>query len=250
MAQEHFLFALRLGDDSLILGQRIGEWTGHAPTLEIDLSLANIALDYIGQATYFLGAAGVIENVGRDADSLAYHRDVLDFQNCLLVEQPNGDFAQTMARQLLFSTWQRMRFERLAESQDEQIAAIAAKAMKETAYHAQLSTEWVIRLGDGTEESALKMAKGLEWHWRFIDELFEIDEVDKAMIAVGVSFDPNDFKKEYEAEISRTLRSAKLDIPPKPWPINGGRRGHHSEHLGHLLAELQYLPRSIPEAKW
>ena len=168
---------LRLGDDSLILGQRLGEWCGHAPSVEVDLSLANMGLDLIGQATHFLNAAGAAEGQGRDGDALAFRRDVLDFRNCWLVEQPNGDFAQTMARQFLFSTWQEMLFGHLEGSSDETIAAIAAKAVKEVRYHAELSAEWVIRLGDGTEESRRRMAAGLDWHWRFVPELFEMDAI-------------------------------------------------------------------------
>src|SRR3954465_2657733 len=156
-----FEFLLRLGDDSLILGQRLAEWTGHAPSVEVDLSLANIALDLIGQATFFLNHAGEMEGKGRDGDRLAFHRDVLDFRNCLLVEQPNGDFAQTMARQFLFSTWQRRLFEHLAATADETIAAVAEKAVKEVSYHAELAAEWMIRLGDGTEESRRRMVDGL-----------------------------------------------------------------------------------------
>src|SRR3954465_10759974 len=172
-----FEYLLRLGDDSLILGQRLSEWTGHAPSVEVDLSLANIALDLIGQATLFLNHAGETEGKGRDGDRLAFHRDVLDFRNCWLVEQPNGDFAQTMARQFLFSTWQQMLFGHLEGSADDFIASVAAKAVKEVRYHSELSAEWVIRLGDGTDESRRRMAEGLEWHWRFVSELFEMDEM-------------------------------------------------------------------------
>jgi len=162
-----FEYALRLGDDSLILSQRLGEWCGHAPVLEVDLSLANLGLDLIGQAILFLGIAGTVEGQGRDADRLAFHRDVLGFRNCLMVEQPNGDFAQTMARQFLFSTWQEMLFGHLEGSTDDFIASVAAKAVKEVRYHAELSAEWVIRLGDGTDESRRRMIDGLDWHWRF-----------------------------------------------------------------------------------
>ena len=156
-----FDYLLRLGDDSLILGQRLGEWCGHAPSVEVDLSLANMGLDLIGQATHFLNAAGEVEGKGRDGDALAFHRDVLDFRNCWLVEQPNGDFAQTMARQFLFSTWQEMLFGHLTGSSEPRIAAVAAKAVKEVRYHAELAAEWVIRLGDGTEESRRRIEGGL-----------------------------------------------------------------------------------------
>jgi ring-1,2-phenylacetyl-CoA epoxidase subunit PaaC len=245
-----FDHALRLGDDSLILGQRLGEWCGHAPSVEVDLSLANIALDLIGQATHFLGHAGEIEGKDRDGDALAFHRDVLDFRNCLLVEQPNGDFAQTMARQFLFSTWQKMLFDHLIGSSDEAIAAVAAKAVKEVTYHQELAAEWVIRLGDGTDESRGRMTEGLDWMWRFIPELFEMDEVATEAARQGVGVDVSVFREDYDARIKAVLAEATIEVPADQRPILGGRRGHHSEHLGHLLAPMQYLPRTYPDAKW
>jgi ring-1,2-phenylacetyl-CoA epoxidase subunit PaaC len=236
-------YLLRLGDDALILGQRLGEWCGHAPALEVDLSLTNLALDLIGQATHLLSGAG-------DADQLAFHRDVLDFRNCLLVEQPNGDFGQTMARQLLFSTWQHMLYERLAGSSDEFLRDIAAKAVKEVAYHRELAAEWTVRLGDGTEESARRMRDGLEWCWRFVPELFEVDKLLEGLIDSGVAADPRAFEAEYRSALAEVLAKAGIETPPDQRPILGGRRGHHSEHLGHLLAPMQYLPRTYPDAKW
>jgi ring-1,2-phenylacetyl-CoA epoxidase subunit PaaC len=240
-----FEYLLRLGDDSLILGQRLSEWCGHAPSVEVDLSLANMALDLIGQATYFLNYAGEVEGKGRDGDALAFRRDVLDFRNCWLVEQPNGDFAQTMARQLLFSTWQRMLFERLASSNDSTIAGVAEKAVKEVAYHEALAGEWVVRLGDGTEESRRRMIDGLDWNWRFVPELFESDDLVGFMAERGIGTDPQLLRDEYESRIR-----AVLEAPKDQRPILGGRRGHHSEHLGHLLAAMQYLPRTYPDAVW
>ncbi|TMJ19244.1 MAG: phenylacetate-CoA oxygenase subunit PaaC [Alphaproteobacteria bacterium] len=241
---------LRLGDDSLILGQRLGEWCGHAPSVEVDLSLANMGLDLIGQATHFLNYAGEAEGQGRDGDALAFHRDVLDFRNCWLVEQPNGDFAQTMARQFLFSTWQEMLFGHLQASKDETIAAIAAKAVKEVRYHAELSAEWVIRLGDGTEESRRRMAGGLEWMWRFIPELFEMDAIATEAARLGIGADVAAFREDYDARIRAVLAEGTLEAPADQRPILGGRRGHHGEHLGHLLAVMQYLPRTYPDAAW
>jgi ring-1,2-phenylacetyl-CoA epoxidase subunit PaaC len=241
---------LRLGDDSLILGQRLGEWCGHAPSVEVDLSLANMGLDLIGQATHFLNAAGVAEGQGRDGDKLAFHRDVLDFRNCWLVEQPNGDFAQTMARQFLFSTWQELLFGLLEGSTDETIAAISAKAVKEVRYHAELSAEWVIRLGDGTEESRRRMEEGLDWNWRFIPELFELDDLASEAVSRGIGVDPTLFRGDYDRRIRDVLAEATLEVPKDQRPILGGRRGHHSEHLGHLLAVMQFLPRTYPDAKW
>lgn len=241
---------LRLGDDSLILGQRLGEWCGHAPSVEVDLSLANMGLDLIGQATHFLNAAGEVEGKGRDGDALAFRRDVLDFRNCWLVEQPNGDFAQTMARQFLFSTWQRMLFDHLTASREARIAEVAAKAVKEVRYHAELAAEWVIRLGDGTDESRQRMADGLDWHWRFIPELFEMDAIATEAASRGIGADVALFREDYDARIRAVLAEATLDAPKDQRPILGGRRGHHGEHLGHILAVMQYLPRTYPDATW
>ena len=241
---------LRLGDDSLILGQRLGEWTGHAPSVEVDLSLANIALDLIGQATHFLNYAGEVEGKGRDGDALAFHRDVLDFRNCWLVEQPNGDFAQTMARLLLFSTWQKALFDVLKSSADQTIAAIAEKAVKEVSYHQELAAEWVIRLGDGTDESRRRMQDGIDWMWRFVPEMFEMDEAASFLAARGIGADVAALRADYDRRIDAVLAEATLDRPRDQRPILGGRRGHHSEHLGHLLCTMQFLPRTYPDATW
>ena len=243
-------YALRLGDDSLVLGQRLSEWCGHAPMLEIDLALANIALDLVGQTTHFLGLAGSLEGEGRDADALAFGRDVLDFRNVLLVEQPNGDFAQTIARQFLFSNWQELLLRELAGSRNETIAAISAKAVKEVAYHARFANEWMIRLGDGTEESRDRVVAGLDWMWRFVDELFAVDETIQALIADGIAGDVSSLRPEWDARIAATLAEAKLETPKPRRAVTGGRTGHHSEHLGNLLSEMQFLPRAYPGAVW
>ncbi|TMJ16664.1 MAG: phenylacetate-CoA oxygenase subunit PaaC [Alphaproteobacteria bacterium] len=245
-----FEYLLRLGDDSLILGQRLSEWCGHAPSVEVDLSLANIALDLVGQATHFLNLAGEAEGKGRDDDALAFRRDVLDFRNCWLVEQPNGDFAQTMARQLLFSTWQKLLFRSLVGSSEPTIAAVAEKAVKEVTYHQELASEWVIRLGDGTEESRRRMQEGLDWMWRFVPELFEMDDLAAFMAEKGIGVDLPAIRDEYDRQIRDVIAEATLDLPPDQRPILGGRRGHHSEHLGHLLAAMQFLPRTYPDAVW
>ncbi|MES2138024.1 MAG: 1,2-phenylacetyl-CoA epoxidase subunit PaaC [Pseudomonadota bacterium] len=236
-------YLLRLGDDALVLGQRLGEWCGHGPVLEVDISLANLALDQIGQATLLLGAAG-------DADQLAFHRDVLDYRNCLLVEQPNGDFAQTIARHFLYTTWQHLLLQRLAKSTDQFLREFAAKAVKEVAYHRELAREWTVRLGDGTEESARRMAEGLDWCWRFVPELFEVDATLQAVIDAGIAPDPREFEEEYRGSVAAVLSEARLEAPAEQRPILGGRRGHHSEHLGHLLAVMQFLPRTYPDAAW
>jgi len=246
-AQSRASYALHLGDDALILGQRLSEWCGHAPALEIDLSLANLALDLVGQATSFLAHAAALQGQG-DADALAFHRDVLDFTNCLLVEQPNGDFAQTIVRQFLFSTWQHLLYQRLATSTDPTLAAIAAKGVKEVAYHAEVSADWVIRLGDGTPGSAARMAAALDWHWRFVDELFA--PADPALVAAGIAVDAPALRPAWDARIAAVLAEANLATPAARRAVTGGRRGHHSEHLGHLLAVMQHLPRSYPGAVW
>ena len=241
----YYDYLLRLGDDALILGQRLGEWCGHAPSVEVDLSLANLALDLIGQATHILNQAN-----NDDGDELAFKRDVLDFRNCLLVEQPNGDFARTIVRQLLYSTWQHMLFEQLSESPDPFLRGIAAKAVKEVAYHRQLASEWTVRLGDGTDESSARMREALDWCWRFVPELFEVDETLEGLIALQAVPDPRGLERDYRAAIAGVLAEAKLDVPADQRPILGGRRGHHSEHLGHLLAVMQFLPRTYPDAVW
>lgn len=245
-----FTYALRLGDDALILGQRLSEWCGHAPTIEVDLSLANLALDLIGQANHFLGLAGALEGGNRDADALAFRRDVLDFSNCLLVEQPNGDFAQTIARQFLFSTHQELLLQSLTSSRDERLAAIAAKAVKEVAYHRQLASDWVIRLGDGAEESASRINAGLDWMWRFADELFEMDDLETGLAREGLAADKSALRAQWDQRIDTVLAEATLQRPKPRRPALGGRSGHHTEHLGHLLSEMQFLQRAYPGATW
>jgi ring-1,2-phenylacetyl-CoA epoxidase subunit PaaC len=190
-----------------------------------------------------LGEAG-------DADRLAFHREVLAFRNCLLVEQPNGDFARTIVRQLLYSTWQHLLLGRLTESADAFLHDFAAKAVKEVAYHRELSSEWAIRLGDGTEESASRMADAVGWCWRFLPELFEVDEVLRPLIESGVAPDPKSFEEDYRESLAKVLSEARIDPPADQRPIVGGRRGHHSEHLGHILAPMQFLPRTYPDARW
>jgi ring-1,2-phenylacetyl-CoA epoxidase subunit PaaC len=175
---------------------------------------------------------------------------VLDFKNSLLVEQPNGDFAQTIARHLLYTTWQHMLLQRLTGSSDRFLAEFAQKVVKEVAYHRELAAEWTIRLGDGTEESARRMAEGLGWNWRFVPELFEVDETLQAVIDRGIAPDPRTFEEEYRSAIAAVLAEAQLEAPADQRPILGGRRGHHSEHLGHLLAVMQFLPRTYPDATW
>lgn len=245
-----FEYLLRLGDDSLVLGQRLIEWCGHAPALEVDLSLANLSLDLIGQATLLLDLAAEVEGGGRDADALAFHRDVLAYRNCLMVEQPNGDFAQTIARHFLFATVQLSLFEALAGSSEPRLAAIVAKAVKELRYHVEISESWVLRLGRGTAESRRRMVDGFDWHWRFVDELFASDEIERALAARGIAVDRATLRPGFDAALARVLGGAGLDLPTWPRGVLGGRRGHHTEHLGFLLAVMQFLPRAYPDARW
>lgn len=245
-----FEYILRIGDDSLILGQRLSEWCGHGPILEEDIATTNISLDLIGQATNFLNYAAVVENAGRDADALAFLRVDREYRNVVLVEQPNGDFGDTMMRQFLFDAFRKIYFERLQHSKDEQLAAIAEKSLKETRYHLKHSSEWVIRLGDGTEESHNRAQNSLNVLWRYRSELFYMDQVDAELIQHGIAIDLNAFRNEYDSFVSSILDEATLVPPANNWEFGSGRTGKHSEHLGHLLAEMQYMQRAYPNMEW
>jgi ring-1,2-phenylacetyl-CoA epoxidase subunit PaaC len=245
-----FEYILRIGDDSLILGQRLAEWCGHGPILEEDIALTNISLDLIGQATNFFNYAAVVENAGRDADQLAFLRIDREYKNTVLVEQPNGDFGDTMVRQFLFDAFRKLFFEKLQYSKDEQLAAIAEKSLKETRYHLKHSSEWVIRLGDGTEESHNRVQNSLNILWRYRTELFFMDEIDAELIKQGIAIDLNTFRNEYDMFVSSILDKATLTPPANNWSFGEGRIGKHSEHLGHLLAEMQYMQRAYPNMEW
>jgi ring-1,2-phenylacetyl-CoA epoxidase subunit PaaC len=245
-----FEYILRIGDDSLILGQRLSEWCGHGPILEEDIALTNISLDLIGQATNFFNYAAVVENAGRDADKLAFLRIDREYKNTVLVEQPNGDFGDTMVRQFLFDAFRKLFFEHLQHSKDEQLAAIAEKSLKETRYHLKHSSEWVIRLGDGTEESHNRVQNSLNILWRYRTELFFMDQVDAELIQQGIAIDLNTFRHEYDSFVSSILEMATLVPPTNNWAFGEGRIGKHSEHLGHLLAEMQYMQRAYPNMEW
>ena len=245
-----FEYLLRLGDNCLILGHRLSEWCGHGPALEEDLALSNVALDLIGQTQLWLGLAGEVEGRGRDADKLAYLRDAGEFRNVLLVEQPNGDFAQTMARQFYFDAWHYLLLRELSSSADAGIAEIAAKALKEVSYHLERSREWVIRLGDGTEESHRRMQDGIDDLWMFTGELFEMDEVDREIAARGIGPDLAALHAPWLDLVRATAEEATLTLPQPGWTQRGGKRGVHSEHLGYILTELQFLQRAYPNATW
>ena len=246
-----FTTLLRMGDNTLILGHRVSEWCGHAPALEEDIALANTALDLIGQTQMWLGLAAEVEGAGRTADDLAMLRDVWDFRNVLLVEQPNGDFGQTILRQYLFDAYHLLRLQALATSTDDRIAAIAAKAVKEVRYHVERSAETVIGLGDGTEESHTRMQAALDRLWPYAAELLESDAADAEMAAQGIAPDPASLKPDYDAAVGLVLAEATLTPPTVAYPQSGGRSGkRHSEHLGHLLSTMQWLQRAYPGATW
>jgi ring-1,2-phenylacetyl-CoA epoxidase subunit PaaC len=241
---------LRLGDDRLILGHRMSEWTGHGPILEEDIATANIALDLIGQAAQFLKLAGEVEGAGRDEDALAYFRDGVKFRNCLLVELPKGDFGDTMVRQFLFDAYSVLQLEALTKCGHETLAAIAAKALKEDKYHLRHSSEWVVRLGDGTPESHARVQRSLDHLWKYTGELFASDDIDAAVAALGVSVDQAGIKARWDAVVNDVLARATLTRPADGPMQMGGRRGRHTEHLGHLLATMQSVARAHPGASW
>ncbi|MAC72649.1 phenylacetate-CoA oxygenase subunit PaaC [Rhodobacteraceae bacterium] len=243
--------ALRLGDNALILGQRLSEWCGHAPALEEDIALANIALDLIGQTQLWLGLAGQLEGCKQSADELAFHREVYDFHNLLLVEQPNRDFGHTMMRQYLFDAFHFLHLKALQTSGDQRVGDIATKAIKEVTYHLERSGETVITLGDGTEESRFRMQSALERLWPFVGEMLSDDEVDHAIADANIGPLPSQLKNDYLQTIEPVLRQATLSTPEGSFAQKGGKSGKmHSEHLGHLLAQMQYLQRAYPDARW
>lgn len=245
-----FEFLLRRADDTLILGHRLSEWCGHGPILEEDIALTNLALDLIGQATEFYNYAAKIEGKGRTEDDLAFLRYEKDYKNVLLVEQTNGDFGKTIARSFFFDHFQVLLYEALLTSKDEQIAAIAAKGIKEVKYHVKHNSEWMIRLGDGTEESHNRIQESVTDLSRFLEELFYQDEADELLIKAGIIPDISVFKSTYFENIERVLEEATLILPEKKWHLNGGREGRHSEHLGYLLAEMQFMQRAYPGMEW
>ncbi len=243
-------FVLRLGDDRLVLGHRMSEWCGHGPILEEDIAMANIALDLVGAANMFLGLAGELEGKGRDADALAYFRDGVRFRNALLTELPNGDFAFTMMRQFLFDAFSIVQLEALAACSHADIAAIAAKSLKEDRYHLRHSSEWVVRLGDGTEESHGRMQRALDGLWRYTGEFFEDDTVTKAVAEQGVGLDIGAMRARFIALVTDVLARATLSPPDDAVMASGGRVGRHTEHLGHLLTVMQSVARAHPGASW
>lgn len=251
----HIEYTLFLADNALILGHRNSEWTGHGPILEQDIALSNIALDLIGQARWLYQHAGRLAQESQadsavTEDSLAYGRDSWDFRNCLLVEQPNGDWGKTIMRQFLFSAWQYYYFEELHKSRDCELAAIAEKSLKEVTYHLRWSGEWVIRLGDGTDESHRRMVGALDQLWKFTGELFVAAPYELALMTTGIAVDPEPVRRRWNEKVREVLDAAQLTVGTDSFMQRGGKDGKHTEHLGYLLAEMQFLQRAYPNCEW
>jgi len=244
------LYALRRADDALILGHRLSEWCGHAPVLEEDMALANMGLDLLGQARELYSYAAKVEGKGNDEDKFAYLRDIRQYRNLLLVEQPNGDFAHTMVRQFFYAGFVDLYWRAMMKSSDATLAAIAAKSEKESAYHLRHSSEWIVRLGDGTEESHRRAQASIDDLWAFTGEMFHIDESERALIDSGIAVDPVTQRPQWLKTVSDIVSEATLVLPRSDWMQQGGRSGRHSEHLGHLLSELQSMQRTFPGVTW
>jgi ring-1,2-phenylacetyl-CoA epoxidase subunit PaaC len=244
------LYTLRRADDALILGHRLSEWCGHAPALEEDMALANMGLDLLGQARELFGYAAEIEGSGNDEDKFAYLRDVRQYRNLLLVEQPNGDFARTMTRQFFYAAFADLYWRAMVRSTDATLAAIAAKSEKESAYHVRHSSEWMVRLGDGTEESHRRVQAAIDDLWAYTGEMFAVDDGERGLIDRGNAVDPATLRPQWLRTISDVVSEATLALPESDWMQQGGRDGRHSEHLGHLLSELQSMQRTFPGATW
>ena len=245
-----FIYVLALGDDALILGQRLSEWAYKAPFLEEDIALSNISLDMFGRANLYLEYATSLNGGDTTADDLAFKRNEREFTNHLLCEQPNGNFADTMVRQFFLDSFYKLFFKKLTESKDEQLSAIAQKSIKETTYHFRHSSKWIIRLGDGTAESHEKVQSAIDNLWMFTNELFEMNEIGNKMVAQKIGVDCSKLKIEWDKIINEVLSEATLNRPEDANMPTGGRQGIHTEHLGHLLSDMQYLQRAYPDATW
>jgi ring-1,2-phenylacetyl-CoA epoxidase subunit PaaC len=243
-------YLLRLGDDRLVVGHRLSEWCGHGPILEEDIALTNIALDLIGEATLLLKLAGHVEGKGRSEDTLAYFRDGIDFRNALMLELPKGDFGFTIARQFFSSVYALLQMEALTRSSNADLAGIAAKAVKESRYHVRHCAEWVVTLGDGTDESHARTQSAVDDLWRYTGELFIADDVDREIASAGLGVDPSTLSEQWHTEVARVLDAATLTVPKTGYMQRGGRDGKHTEHLGHMLSEMQIVARSHPGASW
>ncbi|OEZ99019.1 1,2-phenylacetyl-CoA epoxidase subunit PaaC [Duganella sp. HH101] len=244
-------YLLRLGDNALILSQQLSQLCGKGPALEEDMALTNVALDLLGQTRLWYEYAGELEGAGRDEDKLAYHRDAHDFKNCLLMEQPNGNYADTMVRQFFFDAWHYFLIVGLTRSSDARIAAIAEKSLKEVTYHLRRSGDLIVRLGDGTDVSHAKTQAAVNELWMYSGEVFAYDAVDEAMVAEGVAPAAAGLRAQWLAHVAEILAEATLAMPPADaWMQKGGKQGRHSEHLGYILAEMQFLQRAYPGATW
>lgn len=245
-----FAYLLRLGDNVLILAQRLSAWCGKGPVFEEDLALTNTTLDLLGQARLWLTYAGEVEGKGRDEDALAFLRDAHEFRNLLLVEQPNGDYAATIVRQFYFDAWHSVLLQQLTTSADGRIAEIAAQARTEVTYHGRRSSDLVVRLGDATEESHRRMQTAVNDLWTFTGEMFSADAVDELLVTQGIACDPAQLREPWLKHVTEVLQEATLTLPSDTWMQTGGKQGRHTEHLGYLLAEMQFLQRTYPGAKW
>lgn len=249
-----FEYLLRLGDSPLILAQRLGEWVGKGPALEEDIALTNVGLDLIGQARLWLTRAGEVEarlrGRGRTEDELAFRRDGFEFRNLLLCEQPNGNYADTIARQFLFDAWHLLALSALARSSDVRVAEIAAKGAKEVAYHVERSGDWMIHLGDGTDLSHARMQAAIDALWMYTGEMFAVDATELALIEAGIAADARALEEPWRRHVEAVLAEATLVVPPETFMQRGGKQGVHTEHLGHLLGEMQFLQRAYPNAQW
>lgn len=243
-------YLLRIGDTGLILAQRLAEWCGHAPITEEDIALSNMALDVLGQARGVLTRAGQLEGRGHDEDQLAFLRNERDYLNATIVELPRGDFAFTVFRNTVMATWFKLLWQRLLDSSDAELAAIAAKAVKEARYHQQHAADWMVRLGDGTDESAARLRAALSALWPYTRELFDADEVDEHAASSGLGPRWSELHEPWLAEMTTVFDAAKLEFPPEPKFRSDGKRGRHSEHMGYILTELQYLQRAYPGGVW
>lgn len=243
-------YATRLGDDAVVLGHRISEWVSRGPFLEEDIAYANVALDYIGRARMFYGYAAELANDGRTEDDFAYMRDDRQYRNLLLMEMPRGDFAYSQIRQLFVDIYYNLLLPKLADSKDDTLAAIAAKAIKETRYHLRRSRDWVLRLGDGTEESHRRAQAAVDSLWGYTHELFDMDETEKLLADNGIGVDTTQLREEWLKQVSAILSEATLSVPEDGWAVRGGRIGYHTENLGHLLTEMQFVHRSYPGCQW
>jgi len=244
------LYALRRADDALILGHRLSEWCGHAPMLEEDMALANMGLDLLGQARELYSYAAKVEGKDNDEDKFAYLRDVRQYRNLLLVERPNGDFAATMTRQFFYAAFADLYWRAMMTSRDTTLAAIAARSEKESAYHLRHCSEWMVRLGDGTDESHRRAQTAVDDLWAYTGEMFAVDDSERGLIDAGIAVDPAGLRPKWLATVSDVSAEATLMLPKNDWMQQGGRSGRHSEHLGHLLSELQSMQRTFPGATW